>query len=130
MAFEFARMDVVFQNALRADALKKRGDGGLGDLDQRRARLHADLSDLCLVEVPGPAQQRQEPARLGPPLLSDRQLEPDRGTEGRTVGARALRRRGIQFFRGRKAGPVEPQAGGGDLLGAVLRQQFCGKGSL
>ena len=122
--------DALFQHTLRPDRREKARHTRLGDLDKGLGLLHADRADRVLADAARAAQHRQEPARLGPCLVADRQREPDAGPEGRTF-ARGGARRGIGQFLGRgMLGAVEPQAGSGDGPRPVQGKNTVGEGRL
>ena len=94
------------------------------------AGLHADRADRGLVEIAGAAQQRQQPARLGPVVRPDRQREPRARPERRPLARGRGRIRRAQILGRRHARAVQPQVRGGDLFRAEFRQQLGGETGL
>ncbi len=121
--------------AILADHVGTEGllEGGglrLRDLEEALLVPDADRADVVAGEVAGLAQHRQQPARVLMRLTPALDREPDGGTELGARRRRECRRDGGEVLgRGLTLG-LEPQIGGGELLGGEARSQLDHGGGL
>ena len=117
------------QARLKLDAFAEiRGNIG-GDLHECLLGLDADRADGVAGDVARLADLGQQPARLGPARMADRQQEPDRRPEFATLargGGGHGRYAFGQFLRGGAAIAPQPDKGRGDLFGAETLDQGGG----
>ena len=95
----------------------------------------ADRTDLVAGDVPAPAQQRENPARIGILPAADVHAEPDHVLEARAVAflpvdLARLGRIGDQLLGLRHGGTVSANQRGGDIFGAALGHQAGGEAAV
>ncbi len=117
-SFELPDRDALLDLRLATErGQKSRGALG-GELHEGLALLDPDRADRLLVDVAGPADQRQQPARLRPVVAPDRQREP---------GAAARSRGGPSAPVARRAKPAPPAPTGvSGRDGGTPRRSFSG----
>ena len=104
--------DAFLEAALFSQCAHEFRNARLGDFHEGLGLLDADCADRILVEPSGATQQRQQPARLGTVIASDRQGEPDARAEA-CMRLRSWSRIDRDEFLGRR------------VPGAILAQIGC-----